>query len=98
MNSTSTGDPRCRICHMDMTVCKCEPKPRIFEPPPASSPDDLWVRGWMVAVHNDYTVAGEQFTFWLFTRGNECVKGEGRTDEQALNEVRARLRRRDTSA
>jgi hypothetical protein len=40
--------------------------------------------GWMVAVHNDYRQDGELRTFWLMTKGERAVKGEGRTDEEAL--------------
>ena len=43
--------------------------------------------GWSVAVHNDYRMNNETFTFWLFTRGNRCAKGEGKTDEEALKNV-----------
>ena len=57
----------------------------------ASSPDDLRSAGWAVAVHNDYRLNGKPHTFWLFTRGDRCVKGEGETDEDALNEIRMRL-------
>lgn len=53
-----------------------------------SRPDDIRARGWVVAVHNDYKVNGEPYTFWLFTKGNLCAKGEGKTDLAALNEVR----------
>jgi FAD/FMN-containing dehydrogenase len=43
--------------------------------------------GWMVAVHNDYRLNGEPHTFWLFTHpSGRWIKGEGRTDEIALNE------------
>lgn len=45
----------------------------------------------MVAVHNDYRLSGKLFTFWLFTKGNLCVKGEARTDAEALNQVRRKL-------
>lgn len=48
-------------------------------------------QGWTVAVHNDYQQDGAHHTFWLFTKGNRCVKGEGRTDQEALDEVRRRL-------
>lgn len=45
--------------------------------------------GWSVAVHNDYTLSGERFTFWLFTHPNgRWVKGEGRSDEEALEQIR----------
>ena len=42
--------------------------------------------GWSVAVHNDYRQDGEPHTFWLLTRDGRAVKGEGRTDEEALGE------------
>jgi hypothetical protein len=41
-------------------------------------------RGWVVAVHNDYQLNGLAHTFWLFTKGDFCAKGEGRTDDIAL--------------
>lgn len=56
------------------------------------SPGDIRAAGWMVAVHNDYRLHGENHTFWLFTKGDRCVKGEGRTDADALNLVRQALR------
>jgi hypothetical protein len=57
-----------------------------------SSPDDLRAAGWSVAVHNDYRLNGENMTFWLFTHGSFAVKGEGRTDAEALDEVREQIR------
>lgn len=46
----------------------------------------------MVAVHNDYRLNGELMTFWLFTTPDgRAVKGEGRTDAEALDQVRAAL-------
>jgi hypothetical protein len=69
-----------------------------------SRPDDIRALGWTVAVHNDYRLNGEPHTFWLFTKPNPtftpgnpfggydcCVKGEGKTDAEALNAVRERL-------
>jgi hypothetical protein len=53
-----------------------------------SLPDDLRADGWSVAVHNDYHQDGKCFTFWLFTKGNRAVKGEGFTDAEALDQVR----------
>lgn len=44
--------------------------------------------GWTVAVHNDYRQDGKSHTFWLFTKGERAVKGEGATDAEALREVR----------
>lgn len=59
----------------------------------ASSPDDLRALGWTVAVHNDYQIKGRKMTFWLFTfpGTDRCVKGEGHTDAQALDEIREKL-------
>jgi hypothetical protein len=54
-------------------------------------PDDIRALGWGVAIHNDYRLNGEQFTFWLFTKGDHCIKGEGRTDVDALNQIRDAL-------
>lgn len=63
----------------------------VWETPNSASPDDLRAKGWMVAVHNDYRLGAELYTFWLFTKDHRCVKGEGRTDAEALNQVRALL-------
>lgn len=42
-------------------------------------------RGWVVAVHNDYTQNGCQYTFWLFTHPNgRWAKGEGEDDAVAV--------------
>lgn len=43
--------------------------------------------GWMVAVHNDYTLGGQRRTFWLLTKGTRFAKGEAHTDEEALQIV-----------
>lgn len=56
-----------------------------------NTPDDIRGMGWMVAVHNDYRLGGEFHTFWLFTKDGRAVKGEGRTDREALDVVRATL-------
>ena len=51
----------------------------------AASPDDIRAEGWTVAVHNDYRLDGETYTLgW-------SVKGEGRTDAEALNKVRDQI-------
>ena len=57
----------------------------------AALPDDLRDKGWAVAVHNDYRQDGARRTFWLFTKGDRCVKGEGNTDREALDEVRRQV-------
>lgn len=49
--------------------------------------DVIRSRGWMVAVHNDYRLNGEPHTFWLFTKDGRAVKGEGRTDSEAIAHV-----------
>lgn len=65
-----------------------------------SRPDDLRDEGLMVAVHNDYMDMGTFHTFWLMTykisnpefRSGVNVlafKGEGRTDQEALDQIRA---------
>jgi hypothetical protein len=61
-----------------------------------SSPGDIRTKGWMVAVHNDYRQNGENHTFWLFTRGDRCAKGEGKTDAEALNQVRLKIAKQET--
>jgi len=44
--------------------------------------------GWSVAVHNDYRQGGAQMTFWLLTHpSGRWVKGEGLTDEHALEQA-----------
>jgi hypothetical protein len=43
----------------------------------------------MVAVHNDYRLNGKPHTFWLFTKGDRAIKGEGDTDQKALDQCRA---------
>ena len=53
--------------------------------------DNLRRAGWMVAVHNDYKLKGVLHTFWLFTKGSRCVKGEGQTDDTALDEIERKV-------
>jgi len=55
----------------------------------------LWLlrrEGWMVAVHNDYRQYGEFHTFWLFTKGGLCAKGEAKSDLEALKQVLEQIR------
>ncbi len=49
-------------------------------------PGHLRQKGWVVAVHNDYKQNGTLKTFWLFTKGNRCAKGEG-TDVEAFTQI-----------
>lgn len=53
--------------------------------PPSSMLTEIRALGWSVAVHNDYRLEGEPRTFWGFTREDRWVKGEGRTDDEALS-------------
>lgn len=54
-----------------------------------ASPNDLRAAGWSVAVHNDYRLNGEAHTFWLLTHpSGRYAKGEGRTDAEALDQIR----------
>jgi hypothetical protein len=59
--------------------------------------DDLRNIGWAVAVHNDYQLNGQSYTFWLFTKRfrldycTRAVKGEGRTDGDALDQIRRQV-------
>lgn len=62
----------------------------------------LRLAGWAVAVHNDYRQHGLKYTFWLFTREDArgrlvAVRGEGRTDGQALLEAERESKRRRLS-
>lgn len=55
--------------------------------------------GWAVAVHNDYKILGHKYTFWLFTNGDRCLKGEGSQDRAVLQgiwETIARLKSLET--
>lgn len=53
--------------------------------------DDIRSQGWSVAVHNDYRQGGLFYTFWLFTKDGQCIRGEGRTDAEALNFIRSKI-------
>lgn len=59
--------------------------------PEGWQPDDIRAQGWAVAVHNDYRLGGVPHTFWLFTKGDKAIKGEGRTDAEALGQIRTML-------
>jgi hypothetical protein len=72
----------------EMTIARFERMARKLQ---ASVPDDIRALGWSVAVHNDYRIDGQSHTFWLFTKGGRAVKGEGRTDADALNAVRKQI-------
>jgi len=54
-----------------------------------------WLRccGYTVAVHNDYYLKDQLRTFWLFThrQTGTFLKGEGSTDEWAVNDVMSQL-------
>jgi len=68
------------------------PNPPVFDEAMVERlPDDIRAQGWAVAVHNDYRLDGVPHTFWLFTKDSVAVKGEGKSDAEALNQVRATL-------
>ena len=55
----------------------------------------LRAEGWRVAVHNDYQVGDDRFTFWLMThRSGVYLKGEASTDIAALEKIDAQSRTR----
>jgi hypothetical protein len=58
----------------------------------AAWPGDLRAAGWSVAVHNDYRQDGKRYTFWLMVKDGRALKGEGRTDGDALDEIRAQVK------
>jgi len=58
-------------------------------------PGDLRALGWSVATHNDYRQDGKFHTFWLLTKSGQCVKGEGESDAEALNQIRVAIRRKE---
>jgi hypothetical protein len=46
----------------------------------------------MVAVHNDYRLRGETFTFYLFThKSGLWAKGEGRSDLEAIEDAQVQM-------
>ena len=55
-------------------------------------------RGWAVAVHNDYRQDGRAHTFWLFTKGDHCAKGEGETDGDAVSNALGEILRVEKTA
>jgi len=62
------------------------------------SPADLRAQGLTVAVHNDYRQDGEDRTFWLMTYARPghptcAYKGEGKSDAEALDQIRAMFAR-----
>lgn len=87
----------CSECHLKLTH-EHEPCPtciQLFKQAGlrAASPDDLRDLGWAVAIHNDYWLNGQGMTFWLLTKASNgrFVKGEGRTDAEALNRCRMQI-------
>lgn len=56
-----------------------------------SNANDIRAEGWAVAVHNDYRLRGEFYTFWLFTKDDRAIKGEGKTDAEALDIIRRQI-------
>lgn len=76
-------DDAAREANQDWTAEAWEKSP--------SSPDDLRQKGWAVVVHHDYRQDGLPRTFWLLTNGDRRLSGEGRTDAEALNQIRVQV-------
>ncbi len=57
----------------------------------SNRPNDIRAKGWMVAGHHDYRRDGEFWTSWLFVKVGHAIRGEGRTDAEALGRVRAQI-------
>lgn len=95
--------PDCPCDHPEGTkgpcaACNCDDDDGVLPSEPGEEREREWRRvgsrlahlraeGWRVAVHNDYMLNGVLHTFWGLTRGASFVKGEGRTDEEALAEA-----------
>ena len=59
--------------------------------------DELRAMGWTVAGHNDYTLHGAKYTFWLLTHTSGIwVRGEGLSDEVALNRCKKQIDKLNT--
>jgi len=81
-----------RSLHMSLTVQDLAHLAEVMrEEHAGTTVDELRARGWLVGVHNDYLLGRDQYTFWLFTKGSRCAKGEGRTDAEALAKAKAEI-------
>lgn len=82
------GTERCPFCRVTELLTAITGHKSMAEEHAHAVPDDIRADGWVVAVHNDYKLAGVPHTFWLFTKDDHCVKGEGLSDAEALEAVR----------
>jgi hypothetical protein len=89
-----TGHCSCIECHDPAYRAMVRGEAQPAQEPLNALPDDIRSNGWAVAVHNDYRLYGENYTFWLFTKDGMCVKGEGLSDTEALNQVREAIKER----
>ena len=65
-----------------------------LKPEPGAVIAALRENGWRVAAHNDYRIDGKDMTFWLLTHPcGTWIKGEGRTDAEALAQCEAVARK-----
>ncbi len=93
-----SGCERCGMRDDDWFLCReqtCLQKAQTSQTSIAGYPalNRLRAAGWAVAVHNDYRLGGKPHTFWLFTRGDAAIKGEGPTDEFALRDCECQAER-----
>lgn len=56
--------------------------------------DDLHQEGLVVAIHNDYKLSNINHTFWLMIKDNIAYKGEGKTNIEALDQIREQYQKR----
>lgn len=84
----TTGQWEALSEHRLETIERLLEKVKKLEP---ASPDDIRAQGWVVAIHNDYRLNDQSYTFWLFTKDGKAIKGEGFTDADALGQVRAQI-------
>jgi hypothetical protein len=84
LNYLSSGDPKALPDGVAFLQCRHH-----SEGCPVQTLRLIRERGWVVAVHNDYSLgrgkSARQMTFWLFTNPvtGRFVKGEGSTDAEA---------------
>ncbi len=88
-----SGQPSLREALVDALedLVKALDRPQHVRLPQAASPEDLRAKGWMVVCHNDYRQNTLTHTFWSFSKGTTYVCGEGLSDADALEQVRAKV-------
>lgn len=57
----------------------------------SSCADDIRAAGWRLLLHIEVGIGCNITTRWSFGKGDRCVSGEGGSDADALDEVRAKI-------